>query len=292
MASICRPQALAWLLAESSASSVFGQKESTMENITSSSYRTICQFLSILERDNWAPELLEAIVAQPRCMQEVHNELYRKMLLYPSLFCSLDEQIELVRKFNVSRNWRLAKIPPAAELSTSLLYYDLVARVAAISLFDDAKMRYDPQRTFVELLEVIKDRYSTSIDKRLSSSDYRVDLFDGVAPSYKGVYAINIHLSGVIDPHHGLCARDAVRVSSAHSQLLTAVAFFPEWVHSMNGENVPYVIAGGYRFTCSDDNVDRVVRFRWDNKRMRLVVELVPSNRRFHDTAFPYAFHV
>jgi len=162
-------------------------------------------------------------------------------------FISPEEQMRLVRKWNLERGWGFIEedfvklgsptiLPPVTQNS----YYFLMTVVLEVSL-------RTVQQTFDEAWNCTVVNYKSAHRwPQLLSDEGSLRLLPGIKHEY-GLRWRVIDLAANWDQINGVHPKTvrSVEHSPAHA-VLWAAAFFPKWVEAMNGFQVPYVWIPGY----------------------------------------------
>ncbi len=228
-----------------------------MANLFTLGFGKVSDLIGKLAEAGLTAEMAEEIRKNPGLAEVIVNSLKAQsaFTLVHGLFVKPEAQIARVRELNLERGWGIADACfLEAEKSIPKWPEDKLVVVTLVPYLDDEKQgRKGVERTFHELWEVAAKQQHASL---------RNDVYDKAGPDKLRLLKGIEHKPGlrweVIDmgsqrtrsPEH-------VRSSekSPHAGVLASAALHPQWVKSIDGENLPYIWAPGYEVCVSSGDL-------------------------------------
>lgn len=175
------------------------------------------------------------------------------------LFIPVAEQLANVRRWNEERGWGFTDADFDA-VDTTPAHHDEQFRADVVAVFLPDRDDLDGvRRTFEELWEIASEDAPEAWSWREHLEGPRpVALLPGMTQT-PGIRRVTVDLAAGWDPVNGARAIELRGRHSAAAEVLAAAAHFPEWVHSMEGVEVPFVYIGGYVVTFPEDEAWRHV---------------------------------
>lgn len=208
------------------------------------------------------------------------------------MFCSLDEQLANVRRWNSDREWGFTEAELAAVDRTPRSHPDPLV-VDLIAVYLDAEYRGDDEgrmdgvrRTCHEMWDVATERYLNTwcwdwIRDAYESRPKPVRLLAGIAHR-PGVRRVTLDLGAHWRPGRHIRPRNLRGRDSAHAEILAAAAHFPRWARSMDGISVPFPWLSGYQVTYPARGVDeRLLALAWVEYRRTLSLSIARADHSF-----------
>jgi len=214
------------------------------------------------------------------------------------MFCSLDEQLDNIRRWNSDREWGLPErafdnLDLRPRIHADPLVVDLIA------VYLDAEYRGEDEgemdgvrRTCHEMWEVATERYLNTwcwdwIRDAYESRPKPVRLLAGLQHR-PGVRRVTVDLGAHWAPGRHIRPRNLRGRDSAHAELLAAAAHFPRWARAMDGICVPFPWLSGYQVTYPAAGVDeRLLAMAWVEYRHTLSLSIAYADHSWIGWASP-----
>lgn len=249
-----------------------------MANLFTLGFGKVSDLMGKLAEAGLTAEMAEDVRKNPALAELVVNAIRRQPTAV--LFTSTEKQLARVRELNLERGWGIPDEAFAeAEKSVPAWPEEKLVAVVLVPYLTDKKegdeiVTTGLERTFHELWEVVASQ---------QHAKWRWDGFDKAGPERLRLLKGIEHKPGlrweVIDLG---CNRNKRPMDvrnpekSPHAGILASAMHHPEWIKSMDGENVPYVWAPGYEVSVSGGRPwqyvpsvgfyrdDREIRLRYD----------------------------
>lgn len=217
-----------------------------MANLFTLGFGKVSDLIGKLAEAGLTAEMAEEVRKDPALAEIVVNALKHRSAVVPAqaLFTEPYGQIEAIRHWNQQLGWRISD-EEFAKASSSVPTWpkDELVAVTLVPYLDEdppagragKKGRTGMERTFQELWEVATGEPYDGLD--------RPRLLKGVkhTPGLRwevmdlGCHR-NVKPKDIRDP-----------ATSPHAGILASAALHPNWIKNMDGKNVPYVFAPGYK---------------------------------------------
>lgn len=166
-----------------------------------------------------------------------YSDLIREMFISQAL------QLELCQQRNVERNWGFFKKDFTALGVTPKWPKDHLCAVVLDVGLDTVEQTFEEAWYFATSVQ----RYSWR-DHQVQSDKKHLQLLSGIKHQ-RGLRWRIVDL-GVNKDRQPIDVRNPQ--TSPHSAILWAASYFPKWVQSMNGIDIPYVLISGYELLLDD----------------------------------------
>jgi len=164
----------------------------------------------------------------------------------PEIFVSAERQLQIVRQKNIACGWRFSETDfaalgnPPSWPSQRLCAVVLEIRFSTISA------------TFETAWNLIKLSQRGQVWRwdKIKSDERNLRLLPGAQIHQRGLRWRIVDLAANWDEGSGVRPMDARNCrTSPDCALLWAAWYFPEWIHSMDGVNIPNIWIAGYQMT-------------------------------------------